>query len=309
MRLIRSPDKLPAEFRGGVATIGNFDGVHRGHQAMLRRLRDRVDEFGGPGTVICFEPHPREYFDPAGAPGRLTPLRDKVATLSELRACDQLLCLAFNHSLASMEAATFIQRVLVDGLGVRHLVVGDDFRFGRGRLGDASMLRQAGRDHGFTVEATPTVNQDGQRVSSTWIRDALARGDLTQAVLLLGRTYTLSGRVIRGDRIGRDLGFPTANLPLPHRPAMEGIVVAEVVLPDGRLHPAVTSLGSRPTVNGKRPLLEVHLLDWKGDLYGRHLRVLFRHWLRGQVHFPTLEDLRLQIARDVDDARDWFRSR
>lgn len=308
MRLIRGLHNIRPSARGGVATIGNFDGVHCGHQAMLQRLRDRAAEFGGPSTVISFEPHPREFFSPEEAPGRLTPLRDKVAILTRL-GCDQLLCLPFNRKLASLDAEAFIGRVLVDGLGIRHLIVGDDFRFGRGRCGDFQVLAQAGAVSGFSVEDTPTVDDAGGRVSSTRISEALSRGDLAVAERLLGRPYVLSGRVINGDRIGRDLGFPTANIALPRRPAMEGIVVVDVRLPDGEIRPGVASLGTRPTVNGTRPLLEVYLLDWSGNLYGLHLQVALRHWLRGQEHYPDLNALKQQIARDVENSRAWFAAR
>ena len=308
MRLIRGLHNIRAECRGGVATIGNFDGLHRGHRAIVEQVRARVREHGGPATVISFEPHPREFFAPAAAPGRLTPLRDKAITLCAI-GCEQLLCLPFNRRLAAMEPEAFIRSVLVDGLGVRHLVVGDDFRFGCERRGDFALLAAAGAEHGFTVEDTPTIDDGGRRVSSTRVREALAEGNLARAGELLGRPYALSGRVINGDRIGRDLGFPTANIPLRRKPAMEGVLVAEVTLPGGERWPAVASIGSRPTVGGTRPLLEVYLLDWRGDLYRRHLLVTFRYWLRGQEHYPSLDALKAQIARDVEDARAWFRAR
>ncbi len=308
MELIRGLHNLRPRHRGCVATIGNFDGLHLGHQAMLRRLRAQADALDLPATVISFEPLPRELFAPDQAPPRLSSLRDKVYML-RTAGVDRFLCLRFNRQLAGMEPEAFIRDLLLDGLGVRYLLVGDDFRFGRERRGDHTMLRQAAGEHGFSLDDTPTVSLGDRRVSSTWVREALAAGDLPLAERLLGRCYSLSGRVVNGDRIGRELGFPTANLAMRRRPPMDGVVVAEVAVEGGPWLPAVGSVGTRPTVNGRRPVCEVHLLDWSGDLYGRHLEVRFRHWLRGQEHYPDLEQLKRQIALDADAARNWFRGR
>lgn len=308
MELIRGLHNLHPRHRGCVATIGNFDGVHRGHQAMLERLREDAASLELPVTVISFEPDPREYFAPDHAPARLTPLRDKVRHLQDC-GIDRFLCLPFNAALAGMDPEEFIQRILLDGLAIRHLAVGDDFRFGRARAGDFTTLVAAGARHGFTVSRTDTVRDAGERISSTRIREALARSDLREAECLLGRPYSLCGRVIHGDHIGRELGFPTANIGFRRRPALEGIFAVDVRIEDGPERAGVASVGTRPTVDGTRPVLEVYLLDFSGRLYGQHLEVVFRHYLRGQARFGSLEALRVQIAQDVVDARAWFAAR
>ncbi|MCC5811493.1 MAG: bifunctional riboflavin kinase/FAD synthetase [Ectothiorhodospiraceae bacterium] len=308
MELIRGLHNLRRRHTGCVATIGNFDGVHLGHQAILQRLRARASALSLPSVVISFEPLPRELFAPGQAPARLSTLRDKAAKLDEA-GIDRFLCLRFDRRLAGMEPDDFIRELLLDGLGVQYLLVGDDFRFGHQRRGDHAMLQQAAREHGFELDDTPTVALDGKRVSSTWVREALASGELGLAERLLGRPYCMSGRVINGDRIGRELGFPTANLAIRRRPPMDGVAVVEVSIEAGPWLPAVGSVGTRPTVNGRRPVCEVHLLDWSGNLYGKHLRVRFRHWLRGQAHYPDLDQLRRQIAQDAEAARDWLRGR
>ncbi|MEX0731476.1 MAG: bifunctional riboflavin kinase/FAD synthetase [Aquisalimonadaceae bacterium] len=308
MELIRGIHNLRAKHRGCVATIGNFDGVHRGHQAMLQRLGGEARALGVPITAISFEPDPREYFAPVHAPARLTSLRDKVRRL-EACGVDYFLCLPFGAALASMDPEVFIHRILVDGLAIRHLAVGDDFRFGHRRVGDYAALEAAGPRYGFSVSRTDTVREGGERVSSTRIRDALERADLAGAERLLGGPYSISGRVIRGERIGRKLGFPTANIGFRQRPALDGIFVVEVRIEGGALLPAVASVGTRPTVNGIDPVLEVHLLDFAASLYGKHLEVIFRRFLRGQVRYEGLEPLREQIARDVSDAHAWFKAR
>lgn len=305
MELIRGLHNLRPPHRGCVATIGNFDGVHRGHQRILRELRERAAARGVPSIVVSFEPDPHEFFAPESAPPRLTSLRDKCGLLAEAGVAG-FLCLRFDRRLAAMTPAEFIRRILVEGLAVEHLLVGDDFRFARGRAGDFDTLREAGGAYGFGVDRTPTVRHDGARVSSTRIRHCLAAGDLAAAGSLLGRPYAISGRVIHGDRIGRDLGYPTANIPFRRRPPMEGVLAADVRIEQGSEQAAVVSLGTRPTVNGKRPLLEVHLLDFSGSLYGWHLQVTFRHWLRGQQRFSGLDALRAQLDRDAQAARDWF---
>jgi len=323
MELIRGLHNLRSRHKNCVATIGNFDGVHRGHRRMLetlardaRRLAeesgadqdeqtDQADQRRLPVTAISFEPDPREYFAPGRAPVRLTSLRDKVRKL----ACcgvDRFLCLPFNARLAAMPPEEFIHRVLVDGLGVRHLVVGDDFRFGHKRAGDFDTLVEAGRRFGFTVSCTETVREDGERISSTRVRQALAGNDLDETERLLGGPYSISGRVINGERIGRKLGFPTANIGFRRSPALSGIYAVDVHIEGGPARPAVASVGTRPTVNGVKPLLEVYVLNFSGDLYGKHLEVVFRHYLRSQVRYDGLEALKQQIARDVENARAWF---
>ena len=306
MELIRGQYNLKPRHRGCVATIGNFDGVHLGHQTILRRLREAGDRLGLPTLAMSFEPHPLEVFRPEEAPARITPLRDKALAL-EAAGVDRFLCLPFRPALAAMSPQAFIQDLLLDRLGVQFLIVGDDFRFGHKRAGDFNTLREASEQHGFELERTPTYQVDGARASSTRVREALAGGDLAAAGRLLGHPYTLSGRVVHGDRIGRELGFPTANIRLRRRPTMDAILVSDVDIGDGvGPRPGIASMGTRPTVNGQRALLEVYLLEYSGSLYGRHLRVTFREWLRGQERYDTLDALKEQIARDVDAARAWY---
>ncbi len=307
MRLIRGLHNLTPADRGTVATIGNFDGVHRGHQAMLDLLRQEAHVRDTAMSVISFEPDPREYLAPEQAPARITSLRDKVLRLADL-GVDRFLCLPFNDALAGMEPEQFIRRILVDGLAVQYLVVGDDFRFGHRRKGDYDTLVRAGGRYGFTVTQTETIHDGRQRISSTRIREALARSDLGEAGRLLGYPYAISGRVVHGDRIGRDLGFPTANIRFHWKPALEGIFAVDASIEGGIPRPAIASVGTRPTVNGRQPLLEVYLLEFSGDLYHRHLQVTFRHWIRGQTRFGDLDALRAQIDRDVAEARKWFAS-
>ncbi|HEX5513495.1 MAG TPA: bifunctional riboflavin kinase/FAD synthetase [Gammaproteobacteria bacterium] len=310
MELIRGWHNLRAHHHGCVATIGNFDGVHRGHRAVLARLQQEAQRDGLPSTVIIFEPQPLEYFRPEAAPPRLTELRSKLQALAEA-GVEQVLCLQFGHKLAQMPAEVFVDELLVDRLGVRFLMVGDDFRFGHARCGDYAMLQAAGARHGFTVARMPTVLEGGQRVSSTRVRQALAEGDLALAAQLLGRRYSICGRVVRGQALGRKLGYPTANIAF-HRPPppLDGIFVIGVRLDGvGQSRPGVASLGTRPTVNGTRTLLEVHLFDYSGDLYGRQLEVEFLQRLRGEERFDSLDALRVQMDQDAAAARAYFSAR
>lgn len=301
MELIRGLHNLRARHRPCAATIGNFDGVHLGHQAVLRLLREQAQALGVPATVIVFEPQPDEYFRPQ-PPARLSGLRDKVEAFADFGMA-RAVCLPFGARLAAMPAEEFVDRLLVNGLGVRHLVVGPDFRFGQGRRGDFALLEAVGRRAGFAVEALAPHLLDGERVSSTAVRTALAEGDLERAALLLGRPYSFSGRVVRGDARGRALGFPTANLCLRRAPALRGVFAVTVYGVAPRPLPAVANVGMRPTVDGRVPLLEVHLLDFNADLYGRHLRVRFERRLRAERKFASLEALKDQIAQDVAQAR------
>jgi len=306
MELVRGGHNIRPGHRPCVATIGNFDGVHRGHQAVLAALREAAGRYRLPATVITFEPHPREYFAPDSAPGRITRLRDKLQLL-EAAGAERVICLAFGRRLASQSAEAFIDELLVDALGVRYLMVGDDFRFGQGRRGDFGMLAAAAEAHGYELERMPTVGEGGERVSSTRVRAALADGDLAAAERLLGRRYRVSGRVARGEALGRELGWPTANLRFGRRPPpMRGIYTV-TVHGLGAPRPGVASLGTRPTVNGRETLLETHLLDFAGDLYGRHIAVEFLAHQRDEARFDDLDALREQIARDAEVARDWFR--
>jgi riboflavin kinase/FMN adenylyltransferase len=308
MQLIRGLHNLRPEHRGCVATIGNFDGVHLGHQAVIGQLGEEAGRLHLPSVLITFEPQPMEYFRPQQAPARLTRLREKVEALRRFHI-DRLLCLAFNRKLAQMSAEDFILRVLVDGLGVKYLVVGDDFRFGKERRGDFAMLQAAGHKHGFAVVNMHTFLIDGERVSSTRVRGALNRSDLAAAQQLLGRTYRMSGRVAHGAKLGRQLGFPTANIHV-HRKAtpLQGIFVVEVFGIEGEPLPGVASLGTRPTVDGKTTILEVYLFDFERDIYGEYLQVSFLHKLRDEVRYTTLDALKIQIGKDVQNARQYFQN-
>lgn len=303
MQLVRGLHNLRPQHRGCVATIGNFDGVHRGHQAILARLRERALALGVPSCVVIFEPQPREYFAPDTAPARLARLRDKVALLAA-EGVDRVLCLAFNQRLSKLSAAEFVDTILVDGLGVKHLEVGDDFRFGCDRVGDFEFLQQAGLSQGFTVEAAQTVEQEGLRISSTQVRNALAKADFALAERLLGRPYQISGRVLHGQKLARQLGTPTANIQLKRRRVpLTGVYLVSVEV-DGKAWPGVANIGVRPTVSGDGSAhLEVHILDFAGDLYGRRLTVEFHHKLRDEQRFASLEALKSAIDADIAAAR------
>ena len=304
MELIRGLHNLRPHHRGSVVTIGNFDGVHRGHQALLSRLRDLAHAQHLPLTVVVFEPQPREYFSADQAPPRLTRLKDKLSLLAQ-SGVDRVLCLAFNRRLQELSGRAFIEQVLVEGLGARHVVVGDDFRFGCDRQGDFALLREYGAREGFDVEHAATFQLAAERVSSSRVRTLLASGNFRQAATLLGRAYRLAGRVRRDRQLGRTLNVPTANLPLPSRaPALRGVYVV-VVLIEGESAPywGVANIGWRPTVGSTRPVLEVHLLDFEGDLYGRKMCVIPCQRLRGEVRFDGIEALKQQLMRDIDMAK------
>lgn len=307
MQLVRGLHNLLPQHRGCVVTIGNFDGVHRGHQAILKRLRERAAELRLPSCVVIFEPQPREYFAPDSAPARLTRLRDKLELLAA-EGVDRVLCLAFNRRLRELSAAEFVHAVLVEGLGVKHLEVGDDFRFGCDRAGDFEFLQQAGADEGFTVEAAATVELDGERVSSTRIRQALAAGDFALAERLLGRPYCITGRVLHGQKLGRQLGAPTANVQLKRcRVPLSGVYLVSARVDDGRRLQGVANIGVRPSVKGDgQAHLEVHLLNFAGDLYGRRLTVAFHHKLRDEQRFASLEALKTAIDADIAAARAYW---
>lgn len=307
MRIIRGLHNVKPDRRGCVATIGNFDGVHLGHRAVFQRLQVKGRELGLPATVITFEPQAMEYFAPDAAPARLTRLREKLAALKDCRI-QQVMLLEFGPKLASMGAREFVQELLVDGLGARHLMVGDDFRFGRGRAGDFRLLEQLGRERGFAVEDLHTVTHGEERVSSTRIRAALARGDFELARHLLGRPYHICGRVGHGDKRGRSIGYPTANLNLHRRVSpLRGVYAVMVCGISDRPWPGVANIGNRPTVDGgTRHLLEVHLFDFQGDLYGRHAEVEFRLKLRDEKKFGSFQELKTQIDRDAAAAREYL---
>ncbi len=304
MLLIRGLHNLRPEHRGAVATIGNFDGVHLGHQDIIGKVRARAEVLGARSTVIIFEPQPKEFFDPDGAPARITRFREKVDALAAL-AIDQVLVLPFNQQLRALSADQFIRRVLVEGLGVQHLEVGDDFRFGCDRNGDFLRLRAAGSEYGFTVADTHTVIREGSRVSSTRVREALADGAFDQLEQLLGRPFCLCGKVVHGQQLGRTLGLPTANLRLQRlKPPMHGVFAVRArVGQEARWIDGVANLGWRPSVGGVIPLLEVHLLDFCGNLYGQHLQVRFVARIRNEQKFESLDALKGAIEQDVAAGR------
>lgn len=317
MELIRGLHNLPTAndaaqgvgARGCVATIGNFDGVHLGHQAILEQLQTLSRAQGLPVTVVIFEPQPREYFAGDQAPPRLTRLRDKVALL-KAHGADRILCLPFNDALRSLTAQQFVERVLIEGLQVRHLVVGDDFRFGCDRAGDFALLQAVGRERGFAVEHTRTFALDDERVSSTRVRTLLASGNFFQAARMLGRPYGYQGRVVRDRQLGRTIGVPTANIPLTRRPmALRGVFACAARLPSGEWVAGVANIGWRPTVGADRPILEVHLLDREVELYGQTLTVVPCARLRGETKFDDFGALVTQIHRDIDNARRYFGQR
>jgi len=306
MRILRS---VPVAADTSIAlTIGNFDGVHLGHQAMLARLREAAGGTGLPACAMTFEPHPREFFAPDRAPPRLTSLRRKLELLAA-EGIERAYVCRFDYRFAQITPEVFIERTLVRGLGIRYLLVGDDFRFGARRAGDFSLLRRHADAYGYTVDAMASVMLEGERVSSTAVREALAAGDLPRAERLLGRPYSLTGRVVRGDGLGRKLGCPTANVSVSHAP-LTGIFAVEVRGAADEVVEGVASLGVRPTVKvNAAPVLEVHLLDCNVDLYGRRLRVDFLHKFRDEEKFADLDALTRQIAKDVDDARAFFAER
>jgi riboflavin kinase/FMN adenylyltransferase len=309
MRLIRGLHNLRPTHHGCVATIGNFDGVHRGHQAVFAELIAEGRTLGVPATVITFEPQPLEYFAPDRAPARLTRLREKLRAIAD-SGIEQVLLLEFNHHLAAMPAETFVQRILIDGLGVRHLYVGDDFRFGNGRSGDMNLLRQMGANAGFRVDSLPTIALHGSRISSTRVRQALQAGDLQTAQDCLGRPYRVCGRVAHGDKRGRTIGFPTANVDM-HRKVcpLSGVFAVQVAgIETGPTLPGVANIGTRPTISGdNRYLLEVHLFDFQRDIYACHVSVEFIQRLREERRFDSFEQLRRQIQRDSLAARQLLR--
>lgn len=288
-------------------TIGNFDGIHLGHQAMLKRLTQVARRLGLPSCVLTFEPHPREFFTPQQAPARLTSLREKLELFGRF-GVERVHVARFNQRFAQTGAEDFIVHVLQQGLKARWILVGGDFRFGAKRTGDFAMLREAGARCGFEVEAMPEVTVNGVRVSSTAVRAALADGDLDLARQFLGRPYSISGRVVHGDKTGRKLGYPTANIQMKHNlPPLAGVYAVEVAGLGETSLPGAASLGVRPTVKADgKPTLEVHLFDFDEEIYGRHVRVDFLHKLRDEMKFPDFQALQAAIAADINHAKNYF---
>lgn len=287
-------------------TIGNFDGVHLGHRALLDELRTEVAQRGLKTAVVIFEPHPREFFMPQNAPARLTSLREKLE-LFRMMGVDRVHVCRFDAQLAQMSAADFIH-ALYERLNARFVLIGDDFRFGSARAGDFALMEKIAAQQGFDVRAVHSVLHDGVRISSTGIRAALAAGQMRRAQDYLGRPYSISGRVMHGDKLGQKIGFPTANIQLKHNlPPLAGIFVVQVHAEGLGILQGVASLGVRPTVKqDAKPVLEVHLFEFAQQIYGKHLRVEFLQKLRDEEKYPDLESLTKQIALDVAHAKKWF---
>lgn len=287
---------------GCVLTVGNFDGVHRGHQQLLDRIRRQAERLAVPSAVMIFEPMPREFFQGEAAPARISSLREKLEDLRAL-GVDQAVLIRFDREFAAMTREAFAQ-LLVDRLRARYVVLGHDFRFGAGRQGDFDWLREFAATQGCEVEQCPAYRHEGERVSSTLIRERLTAGAVQAAAALLGRDYRISGRVARGQQLARTLGMPTANIVLRQRRALRyGIYAVRVLTADGGGFDGVASVGVRPTVNGRDCWLEVHLFDFAGDLYGQRLEVQFVAFLRDEARFDSLDALRAQMHRDAEQAR------
>jgi riboflavin kinase/FMN adenylyltransferase len=306
MELIRGLHNLRARHHGCVATIGAFDGVHKGHQAVLAKMLAKAKELGVPSTVIVFEPLPREYFAPVQSPARLMNFREKFNALSEL-GVDRVLRIRFDESFSHMSADDFIRTVFVDGLGVRAIIAGDDLRFGRDRGGDTNVLNDAGVRYGFEVLNTDTMAERDERVSSTRVRTALADSDFALAEKLLGRAYGISGKVVVGQQLGRKLGSPTANIQLRRlRAPLSGVYAVDVIGLGKPLH-AVANIGTRPTVDDSiKAILEVHILNFNADIYGKTINVVFRQKIRDEKKFASLDELKANIHADIDTAKRYF---
>lgn len=305
MELIRGLQNIRAQHQGCVLTIGNFDGVHVGHQAVLAQLRQRATELNLPSVVMVFEPQPLELFNPQAAPARLTRFREKYHWLKQ-QGIDRLLCVKFNRAFANQQPSEFIEDLLLNRLGVQHLIVGDDFCFGKNRAGNFAMLQQASIQHGFGLTSTASLLKNNQRVSSTLIREALAQDQFERATDMLGREFSLMGRVRHGAKLGRQLGFPTANVWLYRKTLpLQGVYAVEAITNDGRWH-GVANIGSRPTVAGRVEQLEAHFFDFQGDLYGQQIEVVLKHKIRAEQKFASVDELQTQIQRDAAAARAWF---
>lgn len=305
MELIRGIHNIATRHRDCVLTIGNFDGVHLGHQEVLNGLKSRANSLGLASTVMTFEPHPQELFFGQQAPARLSRLREKLRLLEDY-GIERLLCVRFDQKFSAMSAEDFIEQLLVNKLGVKFLVVGDDFRFGHDRVGDYKMLVAAGKQYGFEVVSTQSLKLSNSRISSTLIRQKLADGDMAQAQQMLGHPYVISGRVRHGEKKGRTIGFPTANIALERKVSpLHGVYAVEVAL-DGVTYSGVANIGQRPTVNGSRMQLEIHLFDFQQDIYGKTIDTHVLHKIRDEFKFDSFEQLKQQIAKDVVEAKAFF---
>lgn len=305
MRLLSTQEHLSLD-RGCVASIGNFDGIHFGHQAVLSRVVEKASQLGLPSLVILFEPQGREFFLKDKAPVRLTRLREKYRLL-KLMGINFVAVLQFNDALSKLSPEMFVKKYIVDAFNVKHLTVGDDFHFGRNREGNFERLKAFSRDYNFKVEQMETFEIEEKRISSSLIRECLVSGDLQKASHLLGRSYSISGRVAHGDKRGRELGFPTANIFLYRdRASLNGIMAALVHGLSNVPLPAVAYVGRRPAIKGEREILEVHILNFDEDIYGRLIQVDFLEKLRDDMDFPSLEGLTKQMAIDIEQAKTYF---
>ena len=306
MEVVRGLLNIREKHRGAIVTIGNFDGVHKGHQSILKEVRARADKSNVPAMLICFEPQPKEFFDLYNAPARLTRFREKVDLLSE-QGIDYVYCVKFDEKARTMTAVEFV-RILVEEMRISALFVGDDFRFGFDRSGDFKYLQDVGKSHHFDVINMYTISHDNERVSSTRIRECLARGDFELAESLLGYPYSISGKVIYGRQIGRTLGVPTANIQLNRYVAPITGVFAVEMLFDGQVFPGVANVGVRPTIDDHtlKPILEVHLFDFSEDIYGKTAKVVFRHKIRDEKKFTGIEALKAAIMNDIEGAKTFF---
>jgi riboflavin kinase/FMN adenylyltransferase len=304
MRLIRGLSHLEPLKNGCVLTIGNFDGLHLGHKAVIKKLAERGEALALPVIAMTFEPQPLEYFLGENAPSRLMRLREKVIRFAKLPV-DELLILRFNQFLANCDAEQFIEEILVKKLNVKHLVIGDDFHFGKARRGNFAMLKDKGKLFGFDVEDTGSYQIAGLRVSSTLIRDALGNGDLALAEKLLGCSYSVCGRVAHGDKRGRTIGYPTANIRMFRKNApVNGVFAVTMTGIDDREFEGVANVGTRPTVDGgSKVILEVHLFDFDKEIYGRYVEVHFKQKIRDEMRFQSLDELKAQIVKDVAEAK------
>lgn len=310
MLLIRNRNTVPPQLRSGsVATVGAFDGLHLGHRHILGKVLARAREQSLPAAVVSFEPAPKEFFARSAPPARLMRFREKFAGLAEF-GIDVFFCARFDAAMAARSPEEFIDELLLGVLNVKHIVIGDDFRFARQRSGSVADLERAGAEHGFTVEQVQTVVSDGLRASSSGVRSALAAGDLAAATLQLGRPYRMAGQVVAGQQLGRTLGMPTANVRLKRSQSpLKGVFAVRVNgVGDGRWHDGVASIGTRPTVNGVEPLLEVHIFDFAKDIYGAHIEVEFIAKLRDEEKFPDLDTLTEHMQRDAERAREQLRA-
>lgn len=307
MQLVRGIHNIRTSDNGCVLTIGNFDGVHLGHQRVIAALVAKANELNLVPAVMVFEPQPQELFNPQMAPARLSRLRDKYSLLKKL-GVKRLICVNFTHQFASQSAEEFIEELLVNKLGVKHLIIGDDFRFGKNRLGNFTMLKSAGLNLGFDVTDTASYKMLDCRISSTEVRKALQQDKLISAEQMLGRKYSIIGRVVHGDKQGRNLGFPTANVLLKRCVSpVSGVYAVQVNIADNRCF-GVANIGSRPTVNGIRQQLEVHIFDFENNLYGQQIEVALLKKLRSEQRFASLDELTAQITKDSEQARQYVQA-